>query len=58
MKTELCCPFFLTVIYHMSTAKFSYDALPVSLLEEKQTKNPPKAGLQRPEAATAGSTHS
>lgn len=41
----------------MSTAKFSYDALPVSLLEEKQTKNPTKAGLQRPEAATAGSTH-
>lgn len=42
----------------MSTAKSSYDALPLSLLEEKQTKSPPKAGLQMPEAAIAGSTHS
>lgn len=42
----------------MSTAKFSNDALPVNPLEEEQTKNPPKAGSQRPEPAPAGSAHS
>lgn len=50
--------FYYTVTYHMSTAKFSNDALPVNPLEEEQTKNPPKAGSQRPEPATAGSAHS
>lgn len=40
----------------MSTAKLSCDALPLSLPEKKQTKNSPKAGLQRQEAVTTGST--
>lgn len=59
MKTELCCSFFITQSHiTWSTAKFSNDVLPVNPLEEEQTKNPPKAGSQRPEPATAGSAHS
>lgn len=32
----------------MSSVKSSQDALPISLLNEQGTKNPPKAALQRP----------
>lgn len=55
MKTQLCCPSFSTDTYHMSSVKSNKDALPLTLLSEEQTKNPPTA----PEAATVtGPTHS
>lgn len=55
MKTQLCCPSFSTDTYYMSSVKSNKDALPLTLLSEEQTKNPPTA----PEAATVtGPTHS
>lgn len=50
MKTESSAVHLLIqrVTYHVSSVKSSKDALPISLLNEEETKNPPKAELQRP----------